>query len=99
MELGGTLKATALTGGKRAGRRGGRPWSRERRDRVAQARDLRRAEVIERTLREAAAAGERCGCPITPDMSLGDLRALEGGCRAPVMCCPVLDRIRRRLRA
>lgn len=59
----------------------------------------RRAEVIERTVREAAAAGERCSCSIHPGMTVDDLRALGGGCTDPAWSCQVLDRLRRKLGA
>jgi hypothetical protein len=64
---------------------------------------LRRAarvrRVIERTLRQAAAAGEHCSCDLHPGMTVDDLRGLGAGCTDPVGTCPVLDRVRRRLGA
>ena len=101
----GDVKATGLTGGKRSTRpvrdeerrARGRQRAYERRmETLARQRRLKDAGVIEKALRQAAARGERCECPITPAMTLDELRALGSGCKTD-FCCPVLDRIRRRL--
>lgn len=70
----------------------------ERARRVLETRHAaQRRATIEQMLRSARAAGERCSCSITPDMTVQDLAALGAGCTDPLWVCPVLDRIRRRL--
>ena len=44
-------------------------------------------------------ARKACRCPITPDSTLEELRALGAGCTAGRWVCPTLDAIRRRLGA
>ncbi|MHB1572090.1 MAG: hypothetical protein ACYC0H_23190 [Solirubrobacteraceae bacterium] len=61
----------------------------------AQADARRRAAVIRAEL--ARSRAKDCRCPITPDSTIEDLRALGAGCTAGQWVCPTLDAIRRRL--
>jgi hypothetical protein len=57
----------------------------------------RRADVIRDEL--ARPRAKDCRCPITPQSTLEQLRALGAGCTASRSVCPTLDAIRRRLNA
>lgn len=77
--------------------RRGKRLARRRLDALQRDQATRRRRVIEQAVRDAQRAGERCRCELHPGMTDGELRALEGGCTDPWFCCPVLDRVRRRL--
>jgi hypothetical protein len=57
----------------------------------------RRADVIREEL--ARPRAKECRCPIAPQSTLEQLRALGAGCTAGRWVCPTLDAIRRRLGA
>jgi hypothetical protein len=57
----------------------------------------RRADVIRDEL--ARPRAKDCRCPITPQSTLEQLRALGAGCTAGRWVCPTLDAVRRRLGA
>jgi hypothetical protein len=57
----------------------------------------RRADLIRDEL--ARQRAKECRCPITPQSTLEQLRALGAGCTAGRWVCPTLDAIRRRLAA
>jgi hypothetical protein len=63
----------------------------------AKAAARRRADVISDEL--ARPRAKECSCPITPESTLEQLRALGAGCTAGRWVCPTLDTIRRRLGA
>jgi len=63
----------------------------------AKANARRRADVIRDEL--ARPRAKDCRCPITPQSTLEQLRALGAGCTAGQWVCPTLDAIRRRLAA
>ena len=63
----------------------------------AKATARRRADVIRDEL--ARPRAKNCRCPITPQSTLEQLRALGADCTAGQWVCPTLDAIRRRLGA
>ncbi|MGH2856938.1 MAG: hypothetical protein ACRDMJ_05575 [Solirubrobacteraceae bacterium] len=97
----------ALTAGAVSGARDAVPRREERvaRRRLRATRHARAARAKADARRRAAMIREElarsrakdCRCPITPDSTIEDLRALGAGCTTGQWVCPTLDAIRRRL--